>query len=309
MSIATDLLYELGGAPVSGRRFSNPFATHWFVDGINGHDGMDGHTPKTAKKAVDTAVQKMGVGDVLYIRPQTYIVGTGHARYTECATIDLAQSDLTIIGASYPKSNEFGVRMKATSSQVQCFLIDGPSCHFENIGFFGDGTATYTIYARNNGASNTQRGTDGISFYQCNFKGAPAFVNGGQAARFIDCVFNNATGELWLASNSVTGVNQQVKGCAFLDTAQQTAPTHPQLGQSAGANVVDLWVHGCYFGMIPTTTPYYINFTGANCTGLVSACYFDTVNLDTDTDIQFGSTFSLLVGCYDKTGLVDATND
>jgi hypothetical protein len=309
MSTSHDMLFELGGAPVSGRRFSNPFCTHWFVDGVSGNDDFDGKTPASAKKKINTAIQLMGVGDVLYIRPQTYVVGTGHARYTECATIDLTQSDLTIIGAGYPRSNEFGVRMKATSTEVQCFLIDGPSSHFENIGFFGDGTATYTIYGRNNGATNTQRGSDGICFYQCNFKGAPAYINGGQAGRFIDCVFNNAAGELWIASNSVTGYNQQIRGCAFLDTAQQTAPTHPQLGEYAAANVVCLWVDRCFFGKIPTTVPYYINFNGANCTGLVTASYFDSVNVDTDTDVKFGSTFSFLVGCYDQTGLIDATND
>jgi hypothetical protein len=304
-------LFEYGGAPVSGRRYSNPFATHWFVDGItgNGSDAYDGKGPSKAKATIDAAIQLMGVGDVLYIRPQTYVVGTGHARYTECATIDLAQSDISIIGTGYPKMSEFGVRMKATSTEVQCFLVDGPSCHFENIGFFSDGTATNTLLARNNGATNTRRGSDGLTLYNCHSKGAPLLIQGGQAASVMNCTFNNAAGELQLATSSVTGVNQQVIGCRFLDTAQQTAPTHPQLGQYDGANVVELLVHGCWFGKIPTTTAYYINFAGTNCTGMISNCYFNTVNLDTDTDVVLGSTFFHISGCYDKTGLIDATND
>jgi len=308
MTTFGDQVFEFGGAPVSGGRYTNPFATHWFVDGNSGegNDGFDGKAPNRAKATIDAAVQLMGVGDVLYIRPKHYVVGTGHARYEECATIDLAQSDISIIGAGYSRNNEFGVRMKCDGTSLYCIDSSAPSVHVENIGLFSS-SGTYTAYFRNNGATNTQR-NDGVTLYNVNSKGSPLYIQGGQATRVINCVFNNAAGELILADNTVTGVNQLVRGCHFLDTAQSTAVTHPHVW-APGANVVDLWVDHCYFGLIPTTTAYYIQIDGAQASGMATGCYFNQTNLDTDTDVDVSGSNFMIVGCYDKTGLVDATDD
>ena len=306
MSTAPDLLAELGGAPVSGGRFSRPWATHWFVDAATGNDSNAGNLPTAAKLTIDAAAQLMGVGDVCYINPQAYVVGTGHARYEECVTIDLAQSDLSFIGVGYPRSNEFGVRMKCDGTSLYCFDISGPSCHIENIGLFSS-SGTNTLLARNNGATATQRGSDGITLYRVNSKGSPLKITGGQAARVIDCVFNNAAIELILADPAVSGYNQQVRGCAFLDTGQETAVTHPHIS-SASSNVVALWVDHCYFGLIPTTTAYYFQ-CAVNSSGMITGSYFNQANLDTDTDIDIGGSAFKIVGCYDAVGLVDATND
>lgn len=307
MTTVSDGLFQYGGMPVGSGKFTSLFNTHWFVDAIAGSDAYNGKSPGRAKATIDAAAQLMGVGDVCYINPQVYVVGTGHARYTECVTIDLAQSDLSFIGAGYSRSNEFGVRMKATSTEVYCFDVSGPSCHFENIGLFGDGTATNTLLARNNGATNTQRGSDGITLYRVNSKGAPLKITGGQAARVIDCVFNNAAIELIIADPAVSGYNQQIRGCAFLDTAQETAVTHPHIS-SASSNVVSLWIDRCYFGLIPTTTAYYFQ-CAVNSSGMITDSFFNQANLDTDTDISIGGSAFKVVGCHDAVGLVDDTND
>jgi len=309
MTTFGDQVFEFGGAPVSGGRYTNPFATHWFVDGNSGegNDGFDGKAPNRAKATIDAAAQEMGVGDVCYIRPKTYVVGTGHARYEECVTVDLAQSDLTFIGTGYPRNNEFGVRMKCDGTTLYCFDISGPSCHIENIGLFAS-SATNTLLARNNGATNTQRGSDGIVLYNVNSKGAPLKITGGQAARVINCVFNNAAYELILADPAVSGYNQQVRGCAFLDTAQETAPTHPQIS-SAGSNVICLWVDSCYLGRIPTTSAYYF-ICAVNSSGMFTNCYFDSANVCLTDDVSIGGSSFRFVGCYDATKeLVDATAD
>ena len=307
MTTFGDGVYQYGGVPVGGAKYSNPFATHWFVDGENGSAHQSGKKPTEALDTIDGAVQKMGVGDVLYIKPQAYVVATGHARYTECATIDLAQSDLSIIGTGYPRSNEFGVRMKATSTEVYCFDISGPSCHIENIGLFSDGTATNTLLARNNGGTNTQRGSDGITLYNVNSKGDPLKIQGGQAARVIDCVFYNAAYQLIIADSGVSGYNQQIRGCSFLNS-NGTAPTHPPL-YFGGANVYGLWVDHCFFGEAPTTAAYFIQGGAAQSDGIISNCVFDTVNLDWDDDVSLGGGAIYMVGCYDQTGLVDGTAD
>ena len=307
MTTFADMAFDLGGRPLGGTKFSNPFTTHWFVDGVDGSDAFDGTAPSRAKSTIDAAVQLMGVGDVLYIRPKTYVVGTGHARYEECVTVDLAQSDLSIIGAGYSRNNEFGVRMKATSTEVYCFDISGPSCHIENIGLFSDGTATYTLFARNNGGTNTQRGSDGITLYNVHSKGDILYIQGGQAARVTNCVFYNAARQLVIADAGASGYNQQIRGCSFLNS-NGTAPTHAPL-YFGGANVYGLWVDHCFFGEVPTTEAYFISGGAAQSDGIISNCVFDTVNLDWDDDVSLGGGAIYMVGCYDQTGLVDGTAD
>ena len=92
MSIAPDMLFHMGGVPVGGARFSSPWATHWFVDGTDGNDNNDGKTPGTAKATIQAAVTASTGGDVIYIRPQVYTLGTGFARYTEDITVAQAQT-------------------------------------------------------------------------------------------------------------------------------------------------------------------------------------------------------------------------
>lgn len=307
MSTFSDMAFDLGGRPLGGTKYTNPFAKHYFVDGNsgNGSDANDGLAPSRAKATIDAAAQIMAVGDVCYIRPKTYVVGTGHARYEECVTVDLAQSDLTFIGAGYNRSNEFGVRMKCDGTTLYCFDSSGPSLHLENIGFFGD-SATNTIIIRSNGATATQRG-DGFVAYSCNFKGVPTLFQGGQAPRFIDCAFNNAAYQLIMATPASSCYNALVRGCFFLDNAT-TAPTHPQFSMGGG-NSYCTWLDHCYFGKIPTTSAYYIALAGATNSGMATGCYFNTTNLCTDDDISIASGAFAMVGCYDTTGLVDDTAD
>jgi len=304
MTTFSDMAFDLGGRPLGGAKYANPFAKHWFVDGGVTNSG-DGKAPDRAYKTIQEAVTAAGVGDVVYVRPKTYVVGTGHARYEECVTVDLAESDLSIIGAGYSRSNEFGVRMKADGTTLYCIDSSAPSLHLENMGFFGS-SSTNTIIIRNNGATNTQR-SDGFTAYNCNFKGDTTLVQGGQAPRFTDCVFNEATNQLCIGAPAASSYNAIVRGCYFLDNGT-TAPTHPQY-QDGGGGTYCLWIDNCYFGKIPTTTAYYITIAGANSSGMATNCYFNTTNLCTDDDISIASSNFMLVGCYDKTGLVDDTAD
>ena len=45
MSGTPDMLTHLGGVPVGSARYSNPWATHYFVDDIGGSDANDGSAP------------------------------------------------------------------------------------------------------------------------------------------------------------------------------------------------------------------------------------------------------------------------
>ena len=57
------------GVPIMGsNRFSNPWSTHYFVNGDTGISG-GGTTPASAFKTIQEAVTAMTGGDVVYIKP------------------------------------------------------------------------------------------------------------------------------------------------------------------------------------------------------------------------------------------------
>lgn len=288
-------VFQWGGVPVGGAQYSNMFGTHYFVDGVDGIDGQSGKRPDRAKATIDAIAQIMSVGDVCYIRPKTYVVGTGHARYDECVTVDLVQSDLSFIGVGYPKNNEFGVRLK--SSSTYCFDVSGPSNHFENIGMFVAG-GTGSFIMRNNGATNTQRGSDGPTFYNCHFKGGSDQVVGGQSPIFVNCRFHHATGTLIIATAAVSSYGAQFHRCNFLDNngAQTTGPYI----QAGGAHVYNIWINECMFGQIPSGAKFFI-FGGTLGTGLISSCYFNKPDVHLTNDMTLNTLIDV-VGCHDGSG-------
>lgn len=298
-------VFQFGGEPVSGARFSSPWVTHWFVDGINGSDAHTGKKPNTAKATIDAAVQLAGVGDIIYVRPLTYVVGTGFARYTEQVTVDLAQSNLSIIGVNYPNNSEFGPRLRWISSgyNIDC---SAPCLHLENIHFFEATSSSGPIIARNNGATNTQR-SDGLTMYNCNFKGGVVYVQGGWAQRIIDCEFylgtpDIADGYLLLADAGVSGYRQLVRRCHFVDN-NGAAPAQAYI-TTAGANVYNILVDDCVFERLPSAGKFVI-FNGNNSTGMIRNSSFYSADVHITNHITMGTTM-YLVNCTDGSGTIIA---
>jgi len=292
-------VYQFGGVPVGLNKFVGPWATHYFVDGGAGNDSHSGRKPDRALKTIQAAIDKAVVGDVIYVNPQAYVVGTGHARYTEDVTIALAQSDLSIIGAGYPKSNEFGVRMKTATGY--CLTTDAPSLHLENIGFFVDSGGTGAVLWDNDGASLTKRGSDGPVCYNCHFKGGTTLLTGGQAGQFIDCAFYHATGTLTIATPGVSGYNQLLRGCRFLDN-NGAAPTGPYLNAS-GAHVYGLVVEFCTFQQVPSGGKFIV-MGGTLNTGVIFQCGFEDDDVHVTNNLTLGGTEMRLVGSYDYAGII-----
>lgn len=279
--------------------YFHPWSEVWYVsaDGNDGNTGLGASDPKLTIQAAATA---MGVGDVCYIQPQTYVVGTGHARYDELVTIPLASSNLSFIGAGRQKNNEFGVRMMASATGY-CFDVYAPSCHFENIGMFVNG-GTGSFLMRNDGGGLVQRGSDGPSFYNCHFKDGTAQVTGGQSPIFVNCRFHHSTGTLVIATPGVSSYGLQMHGCNFLDNngAQTTGPYI----QAGGAHVYNLWIDNCMFGQIPSGAKYAI-FGGTLGTGLFSDCYFNDADVHITNDITLNTLIDV-VGCHDGSGALIA---
>ena len=283
-------------------RVDDYWGTERFVDGINGVDATrDGLSPATGKLTIQAAVTAASAGDKIWIRPKRYVVGTGMARYDEIITIPLATSDLSLLGAGYSKNNEFGVRIR-TSTTGYGFTVAAPACHFENIGMIVGGTGTGNFHMQNNGATATLRGSDGPTFYNCHFKEGSDEVTGGQSPIFINCRFHYTTGTLTIATPAVSSYGAQFIGCNWLDNngAQNTGPCI----QASGAHVYNILVEDCKFPQIGSGGKYFV-FGGTLGTGLISKCSFNKPDVHLTNDMTLNTLIDV-VGCYDGTGALVA---
>lgn len=281
------------------QRYATPWGKTFFVDGANGSDNSLGETPDLAKKTIQSAVTAAGRGDVIYIRPQAYVVGTGFTRYTEDVTTVLTQSDVSIIGVTNSLNPEFGVRWKHATAQ--CLNNIAPALHLENIGFFTEG-ATYGVLLTNNGATNTMRGSDGTTVYNCVFKGQGLYVLSGGTGLTVErtrfsCAYTGTVSQINFSCSANPGRQLHIRNCEWMDGNGTTA-SGPHITIAAPAT--EILIRDCYFGQQPTGD-VYIATAGANY-GLIANCFFNHDDLDTDAAITLGTGVTA-VGCYDKAGI------
>ena len=316
--------YKHKGIPIPaglGYRFANPWTTHYFVDGDNGMDSNSGLAPDAALKTIQGAFDKATYQDVIYVRPKTYTLGTGFARYTEDVVVSLGggggngatatNANISLIGVTqrgaFP-TDFLGVRWKfATATPL---TVDAPCLHVENIGFFAE-AATYAINLRCNGATRTQEGTTGFSIYGCAIKGdGKLYADGGNELSIIKCRFqakyDGTTGGIQLVGSSNQVPRPIIQGCDFIGGNAYNMATAPI---TTAAPVYDLMIRDCYFSVV-TDSGVYIDIAGTTNTGLIANCFFATADLTT-TGIPgtvagvsgvFGS------GLYDDDGIEDMSS-
>jgi hypothetical protein len=279
---------------------SSPWAKAWFVDGVSGSDAYEGTAPERSKVTIDAALQLMGRGDVLYIRPKTYTVGTGFARYTETGTLDLLQSDVSIIGVTNSLNPEYGVRWAKTSAGY-CLDNYAPAMHVENIGFFAEG-GTGAVKLWCDGASNLMRGVDGTTFYNCVIKaGRILALSGGDGLVFRECMFHaapagGATGGITFSCSATPGRRLRILDCIFQEgNAAAGATEYINIAGVASEVLIDR----CRFGLIPTSGKFVLV---TSSTGMISNCYFQSADVDLTDSLTLGGLIG--VGLYDATMVV-----
>ena len=302
MSTFPDGLFQYGGQPVGSALAASPWSIVRFVDYDNGNDANDGKSPERAKSTIQSAVTASGRGDVIYVRPRAYVVGTGFSRYTEEVTTVLTQSNLSIIGTVNTPNPEYGVRWKhATDTTGYCLINIAPALHLENIGFFAEGAAG-AMSILNNGTTDTQRGTDGTTITNCVVKGASILVRSGgdgftvQNTRF-HCAYNGTVAAIDYSCSANPGRRLLIRNCEWQD-GNGTTSSGPCI--TIAAPLTELLIRDCYFGQLPTGD-VYIATAGANY-GLIANCFFNHDDLDTDAEITLGTGVTA-VGCFDKAGI------
>lgn len=295
MTTVADGLYQYGGDPV-GHRFTNPWGTHWFVDGTNGADRYDGKSPKRAKATIQAAVTAATGGDVIYINPKAFLMGTGQGRYAEDVTVAntgaasgaaAPQANKTIIGISPSRmaNDHQGVRWHfATNTNLN---VEAPHTHIENIGFYCEG-ATAGIYFESDGATFTKGGAMGSCLYNCSVKGeGGVLANSSDSLQFINNQFqakydgNTSAIIITLDGNNINR-RMVIRGNHFIGgngTSMDSAPIICT-GKVEDGLIADNYFH--------TGTLVQINIATASSSGLIVNNFFAEANLSTTFIVQNG---------------------
>jgi hypothetical protein len=319
MTIAPDGLYQYGGQPVGGFLWASPWSKAYFVDGYSGATGNSGERPDDALKTIGAAVAKCQRGDVVYIRPYPYGIGHGMERYAEDVTMTasntgvgiagsssypiLTPSDISIIGCVHTNTPQMGVRWKYATAT--CLTNTTPALHVENIGFFAEDYKCVSLLS--NGTTDTQRGMDGTTFYNCDFKGGGVTgANGLSCLAFTRCRFEpKYNGEvdnaLTITCSTNPGSKLTIENCEFLDGSDGTVADGPWIILTT--YIKDVIIRDCYFGQDPTGN-CYIQATATTVEGVVQNCHFGVADMTKTTGIA--ATGLLVSGCYDgKVVLID----
>jgi len=316
-----DMVTHMGGAPVGGARFSSPWATHYFVDATDGTAGGSGLTPADALSTIQAAVTASTGGDVIYIRPQVYTLGTGFARYTEDITVAQASTTGTgteananksIIGVTqrqYP-SDMLGVRTKYATAAHGGWNIEVPATHIEGIGHFAEDATTYAMFFESNGATRT-KGFDGSSMYNVMVKGKQVAIGsatgGSGDMSIVNCKFQckyDGTGTPLIAlTGSAGAVNRlSIISCDFIGGNAANYSTSVITGAAPVSSFV---MRDCHFSQTPDTGAY-INIAGTTSSGVISNCFFGSEGLAaTETTWGGGDCGIHAAGCFDENGAVD----
>ena len=322
MTTFGDGVYQYGGVPVGGARFSSPWATHWFVDYDNGSAHQSGKKPTEAFQTITQAVSAASGGDVIYIRPRAYQLGQGFRRYVEDVTITqggttgtgnvATNANISLIGVSQRLGygGDFsGVRWKVSATNGDNLVVQAPGTHIENIGFFNE-EAGRSIWFQTQ-SSWVYAGGDGSSVYNCGIKGTgEIYSNGGDGLQIVGCQFqakhDGAVGGIDLnGSGADTGASVArpvIKDCTFIGGNANNMATGPV--KLAGC-IYDITLRDCYFAGATVDTGDYIVLS-APIDGGVYNCYFASADAKTDlAALVAGSTGLFCCGIYDENGLLD----
>ena len=276
-------------------RYVSPWGKAFFVDGVSGLDTNDGTTPERAMKTIQVAVTAAGRGDVIYIRPQTYTLGTGFARYTEDVIVPLLTNDLSIIGVTNTISPEFGVRWKHVATPL---TIYAPGVHLENIGFFCEG-ATKAIDLANDG-NVSKVGSCGFTMYNCAIKGERIYITGGDGVRIQKTYFHavydgSVSGGITAVGSTYPVRRLTIEDCIFAGGNGTAAAT--QFITLTGATITEALIARCNFATVPQDAKYIVATT---TTGQIIDCTFADADVHVTNDITLGGM--TMENCMDASG-------
>lgn len=286
----------------------------FFVDGDNGYTNGDGKSPARAYSTIQAAVTAARAGDVIYIKPKTYTIGTGFARYTEDVTITQGGTAALAATATNANISLIGVTSRAcptdflgvrwTFATATPLTVEAPGTHIENIGFFGEG-ATYSVHFLGDGATYSKSGGTGSSIYNCAIKGdGKLYADGTDELQIVHCRFqakyDGTVGGIELVGSAYMCKRPIIRDCEFIGGNANNMSDACIVG---AAPWYDAMIRDCYFNA-DSDTNIIINIAGSSSTGSIHNCYFAIADVSTGRIVEGGLICS---GIYDGGGLATAT--
>jgi len=295
----TSFPFGVQGAPLIGGRlvetFQSTFAANpkdplgsniYFVDGDNGNDKQDGHSPDTCMKTIGAALAVSQPGAVIFIKPRKIAAGgTDPVSYAEKLTIGPSQAGTCLIGCGPGRDQTAQPQLKASLGAGSLLTIQAPGCLIYGLTFNGAGTTTKGITLDDNGTTKVASGTtiDNCVFKNCKGTGVTDSSTGGainiaSTGGAWDCwiknclFYKNIGGIVLLGTSQVQPQDWIVENCQFATDVATDVDTY--IWGKAGSGFIDLIIRNCSFGFFPSgnTKNTFMDLT--SCTGQLIGCRF-----------------------------------
>jgi len=180
MTTVGDMLYQMGGVPVSAEFTTGSV---FFVDSTTGSNSNDGKSPDTALATIDAAIGRCTAdkGDIIYAMPKhvetisaangialdvagVSVIGMGRGLRRPVVTFDTAAAaTFAISGASCMVKN---IALSANFADITSpVIVSGKDCILENVSFVE--TATSMNFLSCIATSAVANAADGLSVIRC----------------------------------------------------------------------------------------------------------------------------------------------
>ena len=303
MTTFGDGVYQYGGEPVGGARFTNPWATTYFVDYDNGSAGNQGLKPQEAVTLPSEAVSLASAGDIIYVRPRP--PGTDNSdvgQYADQILIPEAKYQLSMIGVNHGYNQFHGPFVRyATSGYV--VDVSAPAFHLENMCIHKGGSITGAIRLRGVSGYATLAGSCSSTIENCQIRYGKLHVDGGYHTTVRNCLFKSSAPAVYYDASTLPTQGHRIIGCDFM--ANNGAALATAYVRLLGSHM-EFFIRDCYFDQ-KTTADEYIYATGSN-DGTIANCYFNDNDIScgsgADDEIRIGSGTMSAVGCYDNSGSI-----
>jgi len=288
-----------------GSRFANSADPNggniYFVDGDNGADGNDGHSPDSPKKTIGGALSVSAAGAVIYIKARNVSAGgTDPVSYAENVTIGASQFGTKLIGVASGTKQIAQPQIKKGSGSTAQLTIKAPGCLISGITINGASATGGGILLSDDGTTMVAAGTIIQNCFLKNCVGGTATdgskggavqiasTGGAWNVLIRNCEFyNNIGGVVLLGTSDAVPQDLTIDGCIFTSTDNTTRDV--DIWGHAGSGMNSVVINNCLFGVFPNagTKNTYMDLTG--CNGLLSACKFAS------TGKTFGAAANVVV--------------
>lgn len=284
MTTAPDGLFQYGGEPVGGARFTSPWATVYFVDGTDGNATNDGSKPDFAMSTIQRAVTAASAQDVIYVRPlEAESDYSDVSKYAEEITVPVAKTQLSLIGVLNGTSPNYGPKIRQNTASAYCIDVYAPSFHLENMCLQKGGTGEGGLRLRgaDTPAYNTEAGSCGATINNVTFRYAKLLIEGGYGSQITNCTFENVDEYAFDLNSSVNPARRHKLTDSYFLANNGAAVTKTYI--KITSTTTDFVVNRCWFDIVPSDG-HYLEQTSGVLLGMISNCMF------LNDDITVGTT-------------------